>query len=607
MCQPCFCNKLLLQTIMVLQAEYMTPPQCSNEELDAVLERQRLSVLFQPVADFGAQKIKGYEALIRGPSDSSLHSPLTLFDAANRQGRLLDLELLCREICIRQFRKLDLPGKLFLNVVPDSLLQAGHRSGYTLELLERYGLSPERVVIELTEHYPMDEYDVMREATHHFKSMGFEIAIDDLGAGYAGLRMWSELDPDYVKIDRHFIQDIHEDPVKREFVRSIGEISKTLDCEVIAEGIETIGECEVVCELGINLVQGYYFARPRPIPVQKLEAGLFNCGCKNKTPGLIAHLTRNIGDIAVQLASIPPQLSIEEAGAVFRNAPSSLSLPVVDENNRPHGIVRRQSLMDVLSTQYGLALHGKNPVLNIMEQDSIMVDKAMNVEQVSKYITARNITSIQSDFIITDEGRYFGIGSILDLLKKITDLQIRNARYANPLTLLPGNVPIYELVDRLLSRGATFFIAYCDLDNFKPFNDAYGYSKGDQVLMGLAKIISSAIDEAQDFVGHIGGDDFVIIFRSHDWQQRCEKILADFECRIPSFYQEEHRQQGGIVSENRSGEKVFVPFLSLSVGVAAPDVSRCQSHHDVAALATGAKREAKSVAGNCLYIDRREA
>ena len=98
------------------------------------------------------------------------------------------------------------------------------------------------------------------------------------------------------------------------------------------------------------------------------------------------------------------------------------------------------------------------------------------------------------------------------LLKRITELQIRNARYANPLTLLPGNVPINEHVEHLLENYLPFTACYFDLDNFKPFNDLYGYSRGDMVIRLLGTILQSACNPQCDFIGHIGGDDFMIIF-----------------------------------------------------------------------------------------------
>lgn len=163
-----------------------------------------------------------------------------------------------------------------------------------------------------------------------------------------------------------------------------------------------------------------------------------------------------------------------------------------------------------------------------MDRNLLMIDISMMVEEASKVITDNSRMDIEDDFIITSGGKYKGIGKVVDLLKKITDLQIRNARHANPLTMLPGNVPIYEMIDQLLEEKKPFSIAYCDLDNFKPFNDCYGYKQGDEVIKKTAELFLENIDPRLDFVGHVGGDDFIIIFRSPDWERHCNKVLKQF-------------------------------------------------------------------------------
>ncbi|MGH8373137.1 MAG: EAL domain-containing protein [Gammaproteobacteria bacterium] len=237
-----------------------------NTELHHILDHRLLQILFQPILDSAAHSVFGYEALVRGPSNSVLHAPMPLMRAAQEAGRLFELELLCRALAIQRFRELALPGRLFLNVNPSSLLEPDFRTGETLRLLHAVGLSPRRVVIEITEQEPLGDYTVLRTATQHYASAGFRIAIDDLGAGYAGLRLWSEVRPDFVKIDHHFIQNIHTDDVKREFVRSIRDMARRLECRVIAEGIESEDEFTAVRRLGIRLHQGYHLGRPSLVP-----------------------------------------------------------------------------------------------------------------------------------------------------------------------------------------------------------------------------------------------------------------------------------------------------------------------------------------------------
>ena len=573
--------------------------------LDKIIRERYLTVLFQPIIANNPRNIFGYEALIRGPSNSPLHSPVTLFETAARYGRLVELELLCREVSIQQFKRLNLPGKLFLNTSPESLFQPNFRSGCTLDILQHAGLRPERVVIELTEQYPMENYEVIREAKHHYKEMGFEIAIDDLGAGYAGLRMWSELRPDYVKIDRHFMQDIHEDSVKQEFVRSIQSIARGLNCKVIGEGVETVGEYQTVAKMGIEFCQGYYFSRPAQMPITAVANSAFPQepeGLRRKAGR--SFFSKTIGELLQRVPGVAAATGVEECAQIFQMAPQLESLPVVD-NGRPMGLVRRNNLMNLLLTRYGRELHGKKPIVQFLDRNSLMLESHLPIEEASTLVSEQMKQDKALDFLITENGRYLGLGSVIDLLKVITELQVRNARYANPLTMLPGNVPIYEELDNLLREQCEFVVCYCDLDNFKPYNDKYGYEKGDQVIKNLADILRTEVQHEQDFIGHIGGDDFILIFRSSDWQQRCEAILARFERATAGYYNREDIEQEGIWSQDRAGNYRFFPLLTLSIGSVSPDPQGCKSHHDIAALASGAKHEAKNQAGNSLYIDRR--
>ncbi|WP_054773964.1 EAL domain-containing protein [Methylogaea oryzae] len=234
--------------------------------LDRILREEQLTAVFHPIVCPGRQEIYGYEGLIRGPANTPFHNPMFLFETATRQQRLLELDFLCRKTVIRRFARLGLPGKLFINVSPVSLLYEDFVNGRTLQYLEAEGLNPGRVVIEITETHQIDDIHLMQTALLHYRSMGFMVALDDLGAGYSGLTLWSQMNPDFVKIDRHFVQGIDEDRAKRQFVKSIIEIAQSLGCRTVTEGVETRAEYEAVCALGANLVQGYYLERPHAVP-----------------------------------------------------------------------------------------------------------------------------------------------------------------------------------------------------------------------------------------------------------------------------------------------------------------------------------------------------
>lgn len=135
-----------------------------KNELQRILDGKLLTPVFQPVVSVNQKQIIGYEALIRGPSDSPLHSPFNLFETAERYDLQTVLEFVCREITIQRFAQLRIPGKLFINVSPSILLEPGFKSGETLKFIEQTGLEPRDIIIELTEHQPTDDYRIMREA-----------------------------------------------------------------------------------------------------------------------------------------------------------------------------------------------------------------------------------------------------------------------------------------------------------------------------------------------------------------------------------------------------------------------------------------------------------
>lgn len=573
--------------------------------LNSIIEEKNLTVYFQPIVANKHANIFAYEALIRGPLNSPLHSPIALFDEASKQGRLVELELLCRELSIAQFQKLKLAGKLFLNASPDTLFQPDFRAGETLKMLEKAKLPASRVVIEVTEHSPLENYKVVREAIKHYKSMGFEIAMDDLGSGYSGLRMWDELRPDYVKIDRYFMADIGSDKVKQQFVRSIKNIADQLSCQVVAEGVETEDELKFLQEIEIPFCQGFHFAKPSALPLRKISKTLFSLN-NDKISNIDDVNTPVIAQLLQHIPAVDEHVTVAFCANLFKQNPDWESIPVVEANGlselKPVGLIRRSCLTNLLFLKYGRELSGQNSIDSLVDKNVMVLESELAIEQVSHAINQQLQAQKAMEFIITEQGEYKGVGSIISLIKMISNQQINNARYANPLTLLPGNVPINKKLEQFISAEYPFVIAYIDLDNFKPYNDYYGYEKGDQIITGLANILRSVVTEPLDFIGHIGGDDFIVITTSEKWVAICQNILAEFSEWVRHRYLPEDQVMGGISAEDRWGKKQFYPMLSLSIGCVSLPAPFVVSHHDVAVLASDAKSMAKKKKGNSLYI-----
>ncbi|WP_423709852.1 GGDEF domain-containing protein [Undibacterium sp. WLX3042] len=577
--------------------------------LQRIIEQRSLTARFQPIVEMQNGDILGYEGLIRGPSDSPLHSPINLFKAAAAHNLTVVVEHLCRKIVLEEFFAQNLPGKLFLNVSPECLIQRDVRYGETLDYIHQLGVNPERVIIELTEYQPTHDYALLSEAVVHYRSMGFEIAIDDLGEGFSSLRLWSELKPDYVKIDMHFIQGIDHDPVKAQFVRSIQSIAEKSATRVIAEGIETHAELLMVRDIGVACGQGYHIARPHPTPSKAIPAEVAKALVSHHQ-----HLSRRASGFFEQTAavekilkeapSIPSTMLNNQVDDIFLQNPKLQMIPVVDHGT-PIGIINRYHMIDRFARPYQRELYGKKSCKVFMDPNPVVVDKNTSMQDVSHIIVEANPEHLINGIIITDQGQYLGICTGPDLMREITQMQITAARYANPLTQLPGNVPINEHIDQLLQKQQRFSACYCDLDHFKPFNDVYGYRRGDDIIQMTGDVLKRHCDSQMDFIGHIGGDDFIILFRSDDWEQRCSDILQSFATEIQDFYNNEDRERGGYLSEDRQGKKVFYPLVSLSLGVVKSSPNQFYSHHQISIAASEAKKQAKKIHGNSLFVDRR--
>ncbi|KAF7772289.1 hypothetical protein PCIT_a2333 [Pseudoalteromonas citrea] len=571
--------------------------------LEELLQQGAVRTLFQPIYDISKQHVLGFEALSRGITDSNLEFPDRLFAIASEHGKLSELELLCREKAIARFVELDLPGKLFINVSPNTLLDPSHPKGETLHLVQKYRLSANRVVIEVTEQDKVDDGFLLLKTIEHYRQLGFNIAIDDLGAGYSGLKQWSELRPDFVKVDRYFIDHCDQSAVKREFLKSIIELAKVTNTSVIAEGIERLEELTLLEKLGIDHAQGFLLARPAHEPPVILESAQV-AQLRLRPPGGNSEMTMSVGLLAQIEGAIDQSTRCKDAHKRFEKNKLLMSLAVTNEFQQPVGLLHRDQLTEVFAAPYGHALYAKKPVTELMDKQPLIVNENAKLDVVSQQITEQEF-DIRRHIIVTRDEKYLGLAPLRDILKHITEEKIRHAQHANPLTMLPGNVAINEAIEQRLRTQKSFSLAYVDLNHFKQFNDLYGYASGDSVIKLLADVSVEVCAQSQCFVGHIGGDDFMVVFDGQDAEQVCHQIINQFELQSKAFFTSEHVDAGGYWATNREGQKQFVPLLTLSIGLVRPDLESCHNSHQVAALATDAKKEAKRYRNSYLFVCNR--
>ena len=181
-------------------------------------------------------------------------------------------------------------------------------------------------------------------------------------------------------------------------------------------------------------------------------------------------------------------------------------------------------------------------------------------------------------------------------------------RDANPLTRLPGNYSITKEIDDCIHRAQPFSIAYADLDNFKSYNDKYGFLRGDEIIKITARIVTNSVRRLRlphAFVGHVGGDDFVFIVPPERMEGVCREIIAHFDLVVGDFYDEDDRRRGFIESKNRKGEEETFPFVSLSIAVVTNEYRPIRHIGQVSAIAAEVKKHVKSMSGSNYYKDKR--
>ncbi len=234
-------------------------------QLETILDKKQLSTLFQVIFSLRESKVFGYEALARGPRKSELHEPVALFAYAFKKGRLQALDKISSSLALHRFQRARGSEKIFINLSPDSITSFSDEMDTLLILGEAQGVSPEKIVIEVTEHFPSKDFSRLISALDTYRTMGVEVAIDDFGAGYSGMRKWFDIEPDYVKLDGYFVHDVNKDNKKRLFIESVKSLTDKLGCTLIVEGVETKEEFGFVSDLGVDLVQGYFIGYPQPL------------------------------------------------------------------------------------------------------------------------------------------------------------------------------------------------------------------------------------------------------------------------------------------------------------------------------------------------------
>ena len=574
------------------------------EEFRTILRMRRLNTLYQPIIDFKTRRLLGWESLVRGPEGSHFRAPLVLFDFAEEVGSLFALEKVCRELALQNIGKVLPEEKLFLNIHPRTLTDPQFSPGETARLIKDYGFIPENIVFEITERHSIAEFTLFHRTLDHYRKQGYLVAVDDVGTGFSGLSSIAEIRPDFIKVDMSLIRGIDANPVKRALLETLVNFSDKIGSGIIAEGIETETELSSIVSMGVHYGQGFYLAKPRfPKPTPSI-ANPADIGFRNRQQSEwkcsipVRELTENAPQIG-------PSAEVKEIRDLLETG-QPISGIVVVEDSRPIGLVMSHHLNRQLGTHYGVALYFRRSIKNVMDAAPLIVDGNTPVEAVAKKAMNRESFKIYDHIIVVQNGIYAGVVSVQRMLDSLARVQVEMAKGANPLTGLPGNVAIEREMLRRREMAKPISLIYVDLDYFKVYNDLYGFEDGDRVILLVSKILTWSIKRhgsPDDFAGHIGGDDFVLITHIGHSTRVATAVVRCFKRLIPRCYRIEDRERGYVLGKDRKGDEGRFPLVSVSLAIV--DCHNDGDYDRVGRRAAEMKRYAKSIPGNKFVRDRR--
>ena len=236
-----------------------------NEELFEIINEGRIYPVFQQIVSLRDGKLLGYEALSRIKGKTKIKDMEDFFKLGAIYGRTWDIEKLCRKKILQAYAEFPEDkkiGKLFLNVNPLVMQDDKFKQNYTKKQLDKRNINVNRIVIEVTERNTIENLEDFKETINHYKNEGYEVAIDDVGSCYSGLNVIANSNPRYIKIDMGLVCGIDQDPMRQALVKGLVEMSNNTTFELIAEGIETEEELEMLMRLGVGYGQGYYIEKP---------------------------------------------------------------------------------------------------------------------------------------------------------------------------------------------------------------------------------------------------------------------------------------------------------------------------------------------------------
>ncbi|MFI4897252.1 MAG: EAL domain-containing protein [Phycisphaerales bacterium JB059] len=516
-----------------------TDPALTASRLRRVVEEGLLEARFQPIVELRRGRIAAYECLSRPAEELGFANPSELFETAEREGRLWDVEQVAREQSFAAASAWPEGTMLFMNCSPQVIADPRFLESL-MGGLERVGaVTPRRVVIEITERSDEQADCVVLDQVQQLRDAGFQIAIDDVGAGTSGLNRIMSIRPAWLKLDRALVSEIDRDRAKKNLVRFMVHFARLSGVRIIAEGIERREELGALIELGVEYGQGYLLGRPGNYD-QRLDPelqDLMRAGWKS-VAGVTARDPRTVG--VVSLMSEATRMSAEQTateGARVCLQDRSLQGVLVMDGHEALGWAPREVMLRAASDG-----RADLPLSSLLGADAPRVCGSTTIVEALDIAAARSDADAALPLIIADGERVQGIVTIRDLLGTAAQVCLAVQTRTNQTTGLPGRVRCDEQAIELIERhGARSEpgppgpdVAFVDIRNLASYNRAFGYDLGDELIQELVGQLCSVVGACgrDAFLGHIGDDRFMLVASPGRIRSIASKLCDGFDRRL---------------------------------------------------------------------------
>ena len=554
--------------IAALEILQSTSQRSEEQGLIAGLQ-STVEYAFQPIVNMHTGGLYGVEALIRGHEALGFTSVPELIEQAYRPSTARAADAILCEKALKKFAQLrtKVNSTLFLNMESRFVLSDQFDASAITASVAQSGIDPQELCMEVSEATSVAG---IGQAKHQLLKISSAclLALDDFGVGHSGLQMLYDTQPNFIKIDRFFVSGINADQRRKVFLASIVNLAHVLGIRVIAKGVETEIEFRVCREIGCDLAQGYWIDRPS-LDLSLITQTNERVIDSNRNDRRIRNDPREI--LMCELDPVPPiakNETVQNVFAAFRANSSRSLFPVVDDGGRPIGIIHETKLKEVVYSPFGKELlerrARKNGIAELITP-CLTCDMNANIDNI---LSATLLHHDDACVLIVDGDAYVGVLHHSNLLRLIGERNLARARRENPLTQLPGNIAISEYIANALDDSACQkAFAYFDFNNFKPFNDKFGFRLGDRAIVQFAEILRQHFSQRRAFLGHVGGDDFFAgwtVQSGEDVVTIAREIVDEFNASALIFYPAEIRAEGVMEGFDRSGNYQKFPLLSVS-------------------------------------------